>query len=246
MHEAVWWMFGLAAVTFIGVSVVVAPYGRHVRTGFGPTMPARWGWVLMESPAVLALLAFYLTGDEPGQVGAVALLGLWLLHYVHRTFVFPFRMRASGKVMPVFIAALAICFNMFNAFLNGRNLSSVGRYSASWLVDWRFIVGAALFLIGFSVNTWADAVLRKLRGPTDSGYSIPRGGLYELVSCPNYLGELVEWLGFALASWSLAGLAFAIYTAANLVPRAWANHQWYLKQFPDYPKSRRALLPALW
>ena len=53
---------------------------------------------------------------------------------------------------------------------------------------------------------------------------------------PNYLGEIVEWTGWALATWSLAGLAFAVYTAANLAPRAVANHDWYLSTFDDYPR----------
>jgi protein-S-isoprenylcysteine O-methyltransferase Ste14 len=65
------------------------------------------------------------------------------------------------------------------------------------------------------------------------------------VTCPNYLGEILEWLGFALATWSLAGLAFALYTAANLAPRAFANHRWCREQFPDYPKNRKALFPFL-
>jgi len=116
---AVWMMFGLAAATFLGVSFVVAPYGRHLREGFGPSMPARWAWVLMESPAVLALLAFFFFGAAPGQPAALVLLGLWLLHYVQRTFVFPFRLRGD-RAMPVFIASLAFGFNVFNAWLNGR------------------------------------------------------------------------------------------------------------------------------
>ena len=63
------------------------------------------------------------------------------------------------------------------------------------------------------------------------------------MSCPNYLGEIVEWCGWALATWSPAGLAFAVYTAANLAPRAVSNHHWYLSHFPDYPRERRALIP---
>jgi protein-S-isoprenylcysteine O-methyltransferase Ste14 len=95
------------------------------------------------------------------------------------------------------------------------------------------------------LNKQADRTLRKLRGPGETGYKIPRGGAYTWVSCPNYLGEIVEWLGWALATWSPAGLAFAAYTAANLVPRALANHRWYRERFPDYPAERRAVIPYL-
>ena len=68
---------------------------------------------------------------------------------------------------------------------------------------------------------------------------------FEWVSCPNYLGEMTEWAGWALATWSLPGLAFAAYTAANLAPRALAHHDWYRERFPDYPPRRRALIPYL-
>lgn len=243
---ALWSMFGLAAVTFLGVSFIVAPYGRHTRAGFGPSIPSRWAWVVMESPAVFALAYFFFTGPAPMQPGALVLLGVWMLHYLHRTFVFPFRIRAEGKTMPVFIAALAFGFNIFNANLNGRWLAGEGRYPSSWLMDPRFLLGVALFLGGFALNLWADGVLRALRAPGETGYKVPQGGLYEYISCPNYLGELLEWLGFALAAWSLAGLAFAAYTAANLVPRARAHHRWYREKFPDYPPERRALIPFLW
>ena len=104
-------------------------------------------------------------------------------------------------------------------------------------------MGVGVFVLGFVINTHADTVLIKLRKPGETGYKMPRGGLYERVTCPNYLGELIEWVGFAIASWSLPGLAFAVYTAANLVPRALANRRWYRERFPDYPAHRKALIP---
>jgi len=87
--------------------------------------------------------------------------------------------------------------------------------------------------------------LRTLRAPGERGYKIPHGGLYRFVSAPNYFGELVEWSGFALAAWSPAALVFVVWTAANLAPRAWANHRWYRRTFADYPTGRRALVPFL-
>ena len=78
------------------------------------------------------------------------------------------------------------------------------------------------------------------------GYRVPQGGLYRWISCPNYLGEIVQWAGWALATWSLPGLAFAVWTAANLVPRARANQQWYRQRDPDSPPERRALIPWVW
>ena len=51
--------------------------------------------------------------------------------------------------------------------------------------------------------------------------------------------------GWALATWSLAGLSFLCFSLANLAPRALAHHRWYHQTFADYPKQRRALIPWL-
>ena len=170
---------------------------------------------------------------------------MWESHYAHRTFVYPFSIRAKpGAREAAWVVALGFTFNTINAFLNGTWISNTG-YEVSWFWEPRFIVGVALFVSGYAINKWSDATLRALRKPGERGYEIPRGGLFEWISCPNYFGELIAWAGWAVATWSLPGLAFALFTAANLLPRARANHQWYLQRFADYPKRRRAMLPLL-
>lgn len=146
--------------------------------------------------------------------------------------------------MPVSIALAGFGFNLANAYTNGRQIANEGDYSG-WLSDPRFFVGLTIFGVGWVVNLYSDQLLLRLRAPGESGYRIPHGGLYRWVSCPNYLGEMLEWLGWAVMTWSGAGLAFFLFTAANLVPRAIAHHAWYRKTFPDYPSDRKAIVPAL-
>jgi protein-S-isoprenylcysteine O-methyltransferase Ste14 len=238
-------MLALAAATLAGLVFVTAPYGRHLRAGWGPTIPSRVGWMVMESPAVLAFTTFYLMGAHRAEPAPLALYALWQAHYIHRAFVFPLAMRAEGKRMPVAIAAMAVGFNVFNAWVNARWISELGDYSSGWLTDPRFIAGTFVFFAGLVTNVRADRRLMALRAPGETGYKIPQGGLHEYVSSPNYFGEIVEWLGWALATWSLAGLAFAVYTIANLAPRAMQHHAWYRRTFPDYPRQRKALVPFL-
>lgn len=244
LHSAVTVTVAVAALpTLIWLLLVSAPYGRHGRGGWGPTLGPRAGWILMESPAVLAFLLFYLGGAHALEAAPMAMAAVWLCHYGYRTFVFPFRIRSSRQ-MPVSIALAGFSFNLANAYTNGIQIASVGDYS-SWLSDPRFAVGLAIFLAGWAVNLHADQILLRLRAPGESGYRIPHGGLHRWVSCPNYLGEMLEWLGWAVMTWSGAGLAFFLFTAANLVPRAIAHHAWYRKTFPDYPPDRKAIVPAL-
>jgi protein-S-isoprenylcysteine O-methyltransferase Ste14 len=237
-------LFVCAAVTVIALLRITAPYGRHARRGFGATMPSTAGWVLMEAVAALGMPALFLIGDRTGDPAAIALLALWELHYLHRAFVYPFRRKGGSRPMPISVVAMAIVFNSWNAYLNGRWLFALGpERGAEWLRDPRFIAGAALFVVGMAINVRSDDALIALRRPGETEYRVPRGGLFRFVTMPNYLGELIEWLAWALATWSLAGLAFAAFTAANLVPRALANRRWYLSRFPDYPQERKAIIP---
>ncbi len=236
----------VAAITFVSLFFVAAPYGRHHREGWGPTISARSGWVVMEAPASLLVLGWFVWGGDPDSLAAWVLMVLWQTHYLHRAFIYPLRMRAAGKRMPLTIVAMALIFNGINAALIGWEVFVFRAYPVSWLSDPRFLAGTALFILGYAINKHSDRVLRGLRAPGETGHRIPQGGLYRWVSCPNYLGEILEWVGFAVLSWSLAGLAFAVWTVANLAPRARDHHQWYRGRFPDYPSSRRILIPFVW
>jgi len=238
-------VFVAAVLSCITLLYVTAPYGRHLRSGWGPTFSARTGWVVMESPAVLLFLAVYLQGQNRLQLPVLVFLAMWQLHYINRTFLFPFRLSHNSHRMPVAVAIMAIIFNCVNAYINARWISHFGAYDAAWLQRPEFIVGLTVFVAGWLINLHADRILIRLRSNDERGYRIPEGGLYRFVSCPNYFGEMLEWAGWALATWSMAGLAFAVFTVANLLPRAIANHRWYHQHFADYPESRKAVIPFL-
>jgi hypothetical protein len=246
-HTAVTWAeIGLAVVTWISLTVVVAPYGRHDREGWGPALPNAAGWVTMELPAVVAFAVIYLRGRHAYEVVPLLFAGLWMVHYVYRTFVFPFRLRTRGKSMRVVVVGLGFTFNVLNAYVVGRWISHLGTYGPEWLRDPRFLLGVALFVTGLWVNHDADRTLIGLREGGGTGYRVPSGGLFDRIASPNYFGEIVEWTGFAVATWSLPGLAFALFTAANLAPRAASHRRWYAATFPEYPQRRKALIPYLW
>ncbi len=238
--------FVLAAATFLTLLVVSAPYGRAVRPGWGPMIPSRVGWLVMESPPVLVFAAVFFAGARHTQIVPLVLFGLWQVHYVHRAYVYPFRMRLKNRPMPVVVALMAIGFNVLNAFVNAGWIGHYGVYPDSWLSSPQFIGGLAVFLTGASVNFHSDEVLRTLREPGDTGYRIPARGLHRWVAAPNYLGEIVEWIGWAIMLDAPAGWAFAAYTFANLAPRALSHRNWYRTKFPDYPAERKALIPLIW
>ena len=239
--------FLLAVVIFIALLFVAAPYGRYARSGWGYTMNIKMGWVIMEAAAPFIFAICFVLGSNTNTVTTLVFLGLWEIHYIHRAFIYPFGLRSRSRGVPLIIVGFGLLFNMINGYINGRYIFSFSSgYTNEWLGEPRFVAGLILFITGFIINRRADQILHNLRKLGESGYRIPYGELYRWISCPNYFGEVITWLGWAVATWSLPGLAFATWTVANLVPRARAHHAWYREHFPDYPSERKALLPGLW
>ncbi|CAM9737067.1 unnamed protein product [Ascophyllum nodosum] len=246
------WMIMAAFLTLLVCSIIIAPYGRYSQSvvlGIRlPLVNAKLAWCLMESPNLwMALWRLWLSDQKSRTSPAnVALLGMFVGHYVNRSFVFPLRMR-GGKPMPLLTMLTATGYCSINGYLQCSHLLTSTVYPDSWIRDPRFIVGSAMFAMGFIINYQSDGILRRLRGPGETGYKIPRGGMFEYVSGANYFGESLEWCGFAIAGWSLPALAFALYTIANISPRAFQHHKWYLDKFRDeYPSTRRAFIPLVW
>src|SRR5215469_10789230 len=234
------WIVLLSAAAVSPVLLFVpAPYGRHFRAGWGPAMSSRLGWVAMELPSVVLFALVWIANPDFSTPMVTALGLLWLIHYVHRTFVFSLLLRGSGRRQALLTVALANVFNVLNATGNAAALRDRP-------FDAAFLAGSVLFLAGLVLNVHSDQLLRHLREPGETGYRLPVGGGFRYVSAPNYLGEIVEWVGFALAAGTLAAWAFALFTFANLAPRALSNHRWYRERFAEYPRERRALIPFLW
>jgi len=236
----------IAFLVFPLLLKVTAPYGRHTTNTWGPTIKNRLAWMIMEMPVVIVFSYLLFTGSAEKSLITYIFFGLFMLHYINRIFIFPFRIKTNGKQMPIAIVALGFVFNICNGFFNGYwfgELSPV--YQNSWLYDPRFILGIILFFAGMLINITSDNKLLSLRKGGKKGYYIPKGGLFKYVSSPNLFGEIIEWSGWALMSWCLPTLSFAIWTFANLVPRAFDHHRWYKRRFDDYPKQRKAVFPFL-
>lgn len=250
---------------FLLLFFVNAPYGKYLSSKWGPAINPKVGWVLMEFPAFGVLLFFFLHAFFSGTAyrfsSSLLFFFVWEIHYFNRTFIYPFQMGKKSKPMAVVIPLAGFCFNLMNGFINGYYLFS-GRqiffegtpfevdtaelYQLSWFFDPRCIAGLVIFALGMIINLHSDSVLRHLRKPGETGYKIPQQGFHRLVANPNYFGEWMEWIGFALMTWSLPAFAFALYTFGNLAPRAWNNRKWYRKTFGEqYPQKRRAMIPFI-
>jgi hypothetical protein len=165
-----------AAVTAMFLMFVAAPYGRHVRKGWGPTMDNRLGWIVMEAPAPLVFALCFMAGEYRNTIAALVFLLMWEAHYIHRSFIYPFGLRGTGKRMPVVIAGTGFLFNALNGYLNGRWLYTFsGGYPNSWLLDTRFVAGLE----------------RRIRVCGSAGGNVPLDLLPQLL----WRDHRVDWMG---------------------------------------------------
>lgn len=231
------------AFTLVSLLFIAAPYGRYERKKWGPEIDERIVWMVMEAVSPIMFLVFFLRAGGTSTVQLI-LAAMFLGHYTYRSFVYPFRIRGVGK-KPVVTGLMAVLFNSFNGSVNGWGVANAEHLTQSWIGSPFFLIGVALFLFGMWLNLNSDHILRNLRGPGETGYKIPRGGGFRFVTSPNYLGEIIEWTGFALAACTFGAASFAVFTASNIGPRAFQHHRWYKQKFADYPKDRKALVPFM-
>jgi len=235
--------------------VVVPPYGRHETKSpaWGFKVPATVAWMIMESPALL--IPLLCMGPDPAPCLSLTsnkiLLALFVFHYVNRAVIFPMRMR-GGKPMPLSVMVSALLYCTWNGYLQGRHLTTLSCEEADLTIDARmsqpqFYLGVLMFFAGWFTNYHSDDILRNLRKPGETGYKIPRGGLFEFVSGANFASETFEWIGFAVAANTLPAICFAVFTFCNVGPRAIAHHRWYQAKFKgEYPAKRKAFIPFVW
>ena len=240
----VWIWIIIPIVIYPVLLKIEIPYGRHASAKWGPMIDNRLGWFWMEVPALITFPALAIAGPQEKDLLSWILIGIWTVHYVNRVLIFPFRIRTKGKKMPLLIALSAIFFNLMNGFVNGFYIGFINGDSGG-LSSLFALLGIAVFFFGFTINYITDSKLIALR-KTGSGYQLPRGWLFKYISCPNHFGEIIEWIGFALAARNLPALSFAIWTYCNLAPRSNNHHNWYISYFEEYPKNRKRLIPFIW
>ena len=231
---------------------------------WGVKLPPKMAWILMESPNLwMIFITLYLgawtvsvteesdyynvkaSSTPLPSVYALALpnrilLGCFLAHYVHRTIIFPLNLHEKSSRMPISVAMLAFSYCLWNSFTQIGSIFTDVSKKDSDVYSFQFIAGIALFFAGMFVNIQSDYILLGLRRSRDKtssrgGYSIPTGALYRYVSCPNYLGEICEWAGFAVAAGSLSAVAFCAYTVGTRPPMSLAPLPSSLSFLPRLP-----------
>lgn len=243
-------MASLAVVVFVALFFVNAGYGKFYNKNWGPTLDNHLGWFLMEVPVFVSMLALWWLSERRTDYVRLVFLLLFEAHYFHRSFIFPLQLRGHNR-MPLAIVGMGALFNTLNAFMQGGWIffvSPADMYPVEWLRSLPFIAGTVVFAAGMFINIQSDTIIRNLRQPGDTAHYLPKGGMFRYVAGANYLGEFMEWAGFALLTWSWAGAVFALWTFANLAPRAARTHDLYATEFPEEfdPQKVKRIIPFIY
>ena len=218
-----------------------------------PVIPSRISWIVQECPCVFITIFYLIKAHSDITLRRILVIAPFLIHYIHRTFIFPFVIHSS-KNNPLEITLMAFTFCFFNAIMINRSIFYYTNYDHDFWIY--YIYGLITFICGMYINIFSDYSMIKQRNAKKeqeggSKYIIPKGFMYELISCPNYFGELTEWLGFFVLSNTFSGLVFFVSTFANLFPRAIQYHKWYKTKFKEEFSTdkdltnRKAIVPFL-
>ena len=167
-----------------------------------------------------------------------------MFHYLKREFETVFVHRFSNATMPWFniIKNSTHYWILSGVFIAYPLYHPLYTNSLDMPVVYTFVV---LFLIAELGNGHAHIIQRNLRPPGTRKRAIPYGQLFELVSCANYTWEILAWCAFAYFTQLLTAWLFVVVYTGQIAVWALKKHKRYHKEFPNYPRNRKALVPFL-
>lgn len=146
----------------------------------------------------------------------------WCFHYFKRIMETFFVHRFSHATSP-----------LSNVFRNCAYYWSFGAYIAYYVnhplytpvTDLQMKIGFGFGILCQVSNLYCHIILRNLRGDGSGGYQIPSGFLFNIVTCANYTTEIYQWLGFNIATQTVAGYVFLFVAAFIMTNWALAKHR---------------------
>ncbi|KAG8531201.1 uncharacterized protein KY384_004559 [Bacidia gigantensis] len=195
-----------------------------------------------------AFYSFFTKNGEGASYTQTLTLILVVTHFLKRELETLFIHRFSASTMPT--------SNIFKNSAHYWLLSGVNM--AFWIYRQSFYgksgpspivtsLGLALFVLGELGNLSTHLTLRGLRSSGGKERGIPQGLGFDWVTCPNYMFEVVAWLGVALVSLNWSTVLFAIVATGQMGVWAKKKEARYRKEFGGtYKRKRYAILPGIW
>ncbi|KAL4200413.1 hypothetical protein AMTRI_Chr03g56390 [Amborella trichopoda] len=187
------------------------------------SISSRNGMLMLYTPAIVASIVSF--GFSEWQLRPLLLSSALALHFCKRVVEVLFVHRYSGGMTPdtCFIVSLSYFLSSITM------IYSLYLTLPQFALDLKYI-GVPLFLLGITGNSYHHCLL---------------GGLFGLVVCPHYLFEILGFVGVTFIAQTPYSLAITLGTISYLMGRSYATRKWYLSQFKDFPRERKALIPYI-
>jgi len=245
--KSTWVGLGVAAFGILTSGLLTATYGRHFKANsIFPTINGKLGWMCQEIVSPITVVIFYEAFKVRGPTlsTGLVLLALWLIHYANRACL-SVLLSPGMKESRLDTVLESTFFNLINAGWVGYDLGHLN--TVQFDLTPRTLVGLLMFGAGMAINISSDYYLQGVRRKNGDGgkYVLPDWGLYKYILSPNYAGETLEWIGYAILLNRESGWVFVLWTICNLGPRARSNLAWYKEKFGDKVGNRKSLIPGV-
>lgn len=172
----------------------------------------------------------------------------WTFHYAKRILETLFVHRFSHATMPMANLFKNCSYYWGFAFYVGYYINHP-LYTPALLKDTQIYAGLLGFLFSELGNFSIHIALRNLRPPGTTERKIPKPTsnpltmLFNFVSCPNYTYEIAAWISFSLMTQALPAFLFTLAGGGQMIIWALGKHRNYRKEFPNYPRGRKSIIP---
>jgi len=234
--------YGALAAFFVGNAIMELTGITQIRYSKfrrGKGISMRLGTLIFDGTPVLFAIGYAMTLGATATPIQWIMTILFVLHFGKRCFEALFVHKYSGPIDVLSVAQITgfYCLAVWLGLFTTARVTQ-----APDMITW---IGLATFAAGTVINAYHHVLLANLRARGSNEYLIPRGGLFNVIVCPHYLGELLAWLGIAFVSRQLAMYIWFFGETAYLLIRSRNTLAWYRAKFPHMADRVRGLLPGL-
>ena len=198
-------------------------------------LPSKVGMAIVYGPALLvsmlALKTAWLARESIAMSGngrELLIAAMLTLHFLKRFLEVVFVHIYSGRMDRGSALGIAAYYALMTKMVVHQQAAVPISITNGKLPVWPLV----LFFVGETGNLWHHASLARLRKRSrDAKYVLPSEGLFEFITCPHYLFEILAWVGLALTTAHANAYLLALSMGVYLAGRSDATREWYAQKF---------------
>ena len=222
-------------------------YSKFAKQEQGYSLPSRLGMFLIYFPPVLLFPGVLVANEVTWTSWHMLVTALMMLHFGKRCFETLFVHKYSGVMngwTVVTIGGLYACLSALLGLVAVEEVSVSMAESAAFS-QWLGL-GLGVWILGTVINAYHHVLLANLRKPGETGYKLPKGGLFGLVACPHYLGEIIAWCGYMIFFRHVGAYAATLTMSLYLLGRAHNTVKWYRGRVEGVPENWKRVIPFVY